>query len=188
MPHAIMTEQELLRGCQQNDHRAQTALYERFKGRLMGLCRRYARSRMEAEDMFQEGFTRIFQQLHTLEQPDKLLFWMKRVMVNTAINSYHKNQKQQAETDYENAWDYSSHDHADILARISTEELLLLIEQLPDGYRLVFNLYVIDGYTHPEIGEMLNISEGTSKSQFSRAKMVLQRKLKQLGIVKYENS
>lgn len=183
-----MTEQELLRACQNNDHRAQTALYERFKGRLMGLCRRYARSRMEAEDMFQEGFTRIFQQLHTLEQPDKLLPWMKRVMVNTAINMYHKNQKQQVETDYEQAWEHSSQDHVDVLARVATEELLALVEELPDGYRLVFNLYVIDGYSHPEIGEMLNISEGTSKSQFSRAKVVLQRKLKQLGIVKYENS
>ncbi|OIN60081.1 RNA polymerase sigma factor [Arsenicibacter rosenii] len=183
-----MTEQELLRGCQQKDPRAQTALYERYRARLMGLCRRYARNLPEAEDMFQEGFTRIFQQLHTLEQADKFLHWMKRVMVNTAINLYHKNQKQGSETDYEAAWDYGSQEHMDILARISTDELLLLIEELPDGYRLVFNLYVIDGYTHPEIGEMLSISEGTSKSQLARAKLVLQKKLKLRGIVKYENS
>lgn len=183
-----MTESDLLQACQQHDVRAQTALYDRYKGRLMGLCRRYARSQPEAEDMFHEGFIRIFQQLHTLEQADKLLPWMKRVMVNTAINVYHKNHKQQAESELDEAWERASPGHTDTLSRINTEELLKVIEQLPDGYRMVFNLYVIDGYNHIEIARLMGIAEGTSKSQLARAKNLLKTRLKTLGIVNYEES
>ncbi|RIV27482.1 RNA polymerase sigma factor [Fibrisoma montanum] len=183
-----MTDLDLLRACQRNDPRAQTALYHRFRGRLMGLCRRYARSRPEAEDMFQEGFIRIFQQLHTIEQPDRLLPWMKRVMVNTAINIYHKNHRLLAETDYDAAQDMGTDDHLDTLARLSADELVLLVQDLPDGYRMVFNLHVVDGFNHPEIAQMLGISEGTSKSQLARARAALKEKLKKLGIVRYEHS
>ena len=112
---------------------------------------------------------------------------MKRVMVNTAINWYHKHHHEQSETDYEEAWETSNTDHKDILARISTEELLVLVQELADGYRMVFNLYVIDGYTHLEISQMMGISEGTSKSQLARAKEVLKQKLKKMGIVSYGN-
>ncbi|GAB3328442.1 sigma-70 family RNA polymerase sigma factor [Larkinella ripae] len=153
----------------------------------MGLCRRYARSRPEAEDMFHEGFIRIFQQIHTVEQPERLLNWMKRVMVNTAINWYHKHHHQQSETDYEEAWEASNTDHTDVLARISTDELLVQVQDLADGYRMVFNLYVIDGYSHLEIARLMGISEGTSKSQLARAKEVLKQRLKKMGIVSYGN-
>ncbi len=183
-----MTESDLLQACQRHDVRAQTALYNTYKSRLMGLCRRYARSQPEAEDMFHEGFIRIFHQLHTLEQADKLVPWMKRVMVNTAINVYHRNHKQQAETELDDAWERVSPDHMDTLSRLGTEELLKLIEQLPDGYRMVFNLYVIDGYNHNEIAGLMGIAEGTSKSQLARAKNLLKTKLKILGIVNYEES
>ncbi len=151
----------------------------------MGLCRRYARSQPEAEDMFHEGFIRIFQQIHTVEQPARLMHWMKRVMVNTAINWYHKHHHEQSETDYEEARETSNTDHTDLLARISTKELLLLVQELADGYRMVFNLYVIDGYSHLEIARMMGISEGTSKSQLARAKDVLKQKLKKMGVVSY---
>ena len=183
-----MTESDLLQACQRHDVRAQTALYNLYKSRLMGLCRRYARNKPEAEDMFHEGFIRIFQQLHTLKQSDKLLPWMKRVMVNTAINVYHKNIKQQAESALEDAWQHASANLSDTLSRLSTEELLNVIEQLPDGYRIVFNLYVIDGYNHIEISRLLDIAEGTSKSQLARAKSLLKTKLKTLGIINYEES
>lgn len=135
--------------------------------------------------MFHEGFIRIFQQIHTVEQPGRLVHWMKRVMVNTAINWYHKHHHEQSETDYEEAWEASNTDHTDLLARISTEELLLLVQELADGYRMVFNLYVIDGYSHLEIARMIGISEGTSKSQLARAKDVLKQKLKKMGVVSY---
>lgn len=153
----------------------------------MGLCRRYARCPAEAEDMFQEAFIRIFQQIHTVEQPDRLVFWLKRVVVNTAINWYHRHRHEHGEIDCEAARYIHQNDHLDMLARISTEELLKQVQTLPDGYRMVFNLYVIDGYTHPEIAQMLNISEGTSKSQLARAKESLRAKLKTIGIVSYGN-
>ncbi|QHW00516.1 RNA polymerase sigma factor [Spirosoma endbachense] len=186
-----MTDLELLRACQRNDPRAQTVLYQRFKGRLMGLHRRYARNRPEAEDMFQEGFIRIFQQLHTIEQPERMLHWMKRVMVNTAINAYHKNQQQRYETDRlddigEAALECSTHDYRDTFARLSADEVAKLVHELPDGYRMVFKLHVMDGYNHPEIAQLLDISEGTSKSQLVRAKNSLKVKLKKIGIVRYE--
>ena len=184
----MQSDQELLQACQRNDSRAQTILYDRHKARLMGLCRRYARSRPEAEDMFHEGFIRIFQQLHTVQQTDRLLPWMKRVMVNTAINVYHKNAKQRAEVDAELAFEQRSDAHTDVLSRLSADELMGLVTALPDGYRMVFNLYVVDGYTHPEISELLGIAEGTSKSQLARAKTLLKHKLSQLGIISYENT
>lgn len=188
-----MTDLELLQACQRNDPRAQTALYQRFKGRLMGLCRRYARSHDEAEDMFQEGFIRIFQQINSIEHPDRMVPWMKRVIVNTAINAYHKNQKQRADTDrlddqYAAVVECGTDDHRDTLARLSAEEIAALIQELPDGYRMIFNLHVVDGFNHPEIAQMLNISEGTSKSQLVRAKSAMREKLKKLGIVRYEHS
>lgn len=183
----MRSDEELLRACQQANSRAQTILYDRYKARLMGLCRRYARNREEAEDMFHEGFIRIFQQLHTLQQADRMLPWMKRVMVNTAINVYHKNVKQRDEVDAELAFDLVSDAHTDVLSRLSADELMVLVSALPDGYRLVFNLYVVDGYTHPEIAQLLGIAEGTSKSQLSRARVLLKHKLSQRGIVSYEN-
>ncbi|MBC8154689.1 MAG: sigma-70 family RNA polymerase sigma factor [Bacteroidetes bacterium] len=183
----MRSDEELLRACQQTNSRAQTILYDRHKARLMGLCRRYARNREEAEDMFHEGFIRIFQQLHTLQQADRLLPWMKRVMVNSAINVYHKNLKQRAEIDAEVAFDQASDAHTDVLARLSADELTALVSALPGGYRMVFNLYVVDGYTHPEIAQLLGIAEGTSKSQLARARALLKHKLSQLGIVSYEN-
>lgn len=137
--------------------------------------------------MFQEGFIRIFQQIHTVEQPERLQHWMKRVMVNTAINWYHKHHHEQSETDYEEAWEASNSDHTDLLARISTEELLAQVQGLADGYRMIFNLYVVDGYSHLEIARLMGISEGTSKSQLARAKEVLKQKLKKMGIVSYGN-
>lgn len=183
----MRSDEELLLACQQADSRAQTMLYDRYKARLMGLCRRYARNQEEAEDMFHEGFIRIFQQLHTLRQVDRLLPWMKMVMVNTAINIYHKNQKHRAEVEAEIAFEQASDAHTDVLSRLSADELLGLVATLPDGYRLVFNLYVIDGYTHPEISALIGIAEGTSKSQLARARLLLKHKLSQLGIISYEN-
>ena len=184
----MRSDEELLQACQRADPRAQTILYDRHKARLMGLCRRYARNREESEDMFHEGFIRIFQQLHTLQQADRLLPWMKKVMVNTAINVYHKNIKQRAETDSEVAFEHASDAHTDVLARLSADELMVLVSALPDGYRLIFNLYIVDGFTHPEIAELLGIAEGTSKSQLARARALLKHKLSQLGIISYENS
>ncbi len=181
----MINEQDLVRACQRNDRKAQTAFYNMYKGKLMGVCRRYARSKEEAEDIYQEAFVKIFNNIKSLEKPEAVGAWVRKTVIHTAINYYHANLKFQQNTDYETVV-LSNDDYPNILATLSNEDLLALIHQLPDGYRMVFNLYVIDGYNHNEIGQMLGISENTSKSQLSRAKELLRKQLKKLGIVSYE--
>lgn len=180
------TDAELLKACQRGDARAQATLYERYKRSMMGVCLRYARQRAEAEDIFQEAFVKIFRGLNELRHPEHLNAWVRRVVVNTAINHYHQHEKYRHTTDLDAVPEAAARDDAPLLAQLGTDELLRLIQQLPDGYRLVFNLYVIEGYTHPEIGGLLGISENTSKSQLARAKAWLRRELRAVGIVRYE--
>ena len=181
----MINEQDLVRACQRNDRKAQTAFYNMYKGKLMGVCRRYARSKEEAEDIYQEAFVKVFNNIKSLEKPEAVGAWVRKTVIHTAINYYHANLKFQQNTDYETVV-LSNDDYPNILATLSSEDLLALIHQLPDGYRMVFNLYVVDGYNHNEIGQMLGISENTSKSQLSRAKELLRKQLKKLGIVSYE--
>jgi RNA polymerase sigma factor (sigma-70 family) len=183
----MTNEQELVRACQNNDRKAQTTFYNLYKGKLMGVCRRYTRTPDEAEDVYQEAFVKIFNNIKTLEKAGAVGAWVRKTVVNTAINYYHANLKFQQNTDYEDII-HSNDDYPNMLASLSNEELLKLINQLPDGYRMVFNLYVIDGYSHVEIGEMLGVSENTSKSQLSRAKEQLRKQLKPLGIISYERT
>ncbi len=179
-------EVELILACQRNDRKAQTAFYNMYKGKMMGICRRYARTKVEAEDIFQEAFIKIFNNVATLEKPEAVGAWVRKTVIHTAINYYYANVKFQNQIDYETVTE-SNQSYENILASLSTEELLKLIHQLPDGYRMVFNLYVIDGYNHLEIGEILGISENTSKSQLSRAKELLRKQLKKLGMTSYEH-
>lgn len=180
------TDDELLQACQRGDARAQSALYERYKRSMMGLCLRYARHRADAEDVFQEAFVKIFRHLGDLRHADHLGAWVRRVVVNTAINHYHRHDKLRHTDDLENGAEAIAGDDSALLAQLETEELLRLVQRLPDRYRLVFNLHVLEGYAHPEIGELLGISENTSKSQLARAKSWLRRELRALGIVRYE--
>jgi RNA polymerase sigma factor (sigma-70 family) len=182
----MRSEKDLIKGCRENDPRAQTAFYNLYKGRLMGICRRYAKNREEAEDIFQEAFIKIFKSIRTLQKDEAVGSWVRQIVVNTAINYYHQHLKQaNLQVDYEGVMQ-SNDEHLNILGQLTSEEILTLINQLPDGYRMVFNLYVMEGYNHREIGEMLEIAENTSKSQLSRAKELLRRKLKEIGIVNYE--
>ncbi len=183
----MINEQELVRACQNNDRKAQTAFYNLYKGKLMGVCRRYTRTPDEAEDIYQEAFVKIFNNIHALEKVGAAGAWVRKTVIHTAINYYHANLKFQHNTDYDNIL-LSNDDYPNVLAGLSNEELLTLINQLPDGYRMVFNLYVIDGYSHAEIGELLGVSENTSKSQLSRAKELLRKQLKPMGIISYERN
>jgi RNA polymerase sigma factor (sigma-70 family) len=183
----MLNEQELVKACQKNDRKAQTAFYNMYKSKLMGVCRRYTRTPDEAEDIYQEAFVKIFNNIHTLENPKAVAAWVRKTVIHTAINYYHANLKFQQNTDYDNIV-LSNDDYPNLLANLSSEDLLKLINQLPDGYRMVFNLYIIDGYNHAEIGELLGVSENTSKSQLSRAKELLRKQLKQMGIVSYERT
>ena len=160
----------------------QELLYRQSAPKMLTICMRYARDRMEAEDILQLGFIRIFQKLDGYRKEGSFEGWMKRIMVNTAIESYRKNlrtlQLVNIEEVHEQAVgqvDYS---------RLDVEDLMNLIQQLADGYRMVFNMYVIEGYSHKEIAEALGISEGTSKSQLSRARIILQQEILKMEEIK----
>lgn len=174
---------ELVSRCQQNDERAQFTLYNMNKAKLKGLCRRYARSDEDAEDIFQEAFVQVFRSLPSLQNPETLGAWMRQIFVRTAINYYNKHLK-----NYEYVSDAplmfeSTSDHHLILSELSKEELVKVINKLPDGYRVIFNMYAIDGFAHAEIAAQLGISESTSKSQYSRAKDWLRKKLVEEGVI-----
>jgi len=180
-----MSDQELLHGCQQNNARYQTAFYHRYKGRLMGICRRYARTTAEAEDILQEAFIKIFRSITEIRNPEAIGAWMKRIVTHTAINYYRSGIQYQQTADYEELT-HSNDAYWQLMDHLSTEEILTLIHSLPDGYRMVFNLYVIDGYDHAEIAQLASISENTSRSQLFKARELLKKKLKELGIMNYE--
>lgn len=179
-------ESHLVERCLRLEPKAQRQFYDYYKGRLMGLCRRYTQDANEADDIFQEAFIKIFKNLEHLKDINLLNAWIKRIVINTALNHVKANLRFKNKENSDDIEVIDAHD-VDILSQITTEKLLTFIQQLPDGYRLVFNLYVIDGYSHAEISEMLNISEGTSKSQLSRAKNYLKNQFTQLGISKYES-
>lgn len=143
---------------------------------MLGLLIRYAKSKMEAEDMLQEGFIRVFKNLEKFRYEGSLEGWVRRIMVNTAINYYKSNLKHNQTQDFE-SFSYSNQLSVDAVDTLSHKQLIRLIQTLPQGYRLVFNLYVIEGYSHKQIAEELGISENTSKSQLSRARRVLQKKI-----------
>lgn len=168
-----MTEIEIIQGCLKNKASAQEKLYALYSRRMMAVCLRYTRSRFEAEDIFHEAFVKVFANIHTWKG-GSFEGWMRRIFVNTAINHYHQNKKYFDHVDSTYAETLMSTDD-NVISTMSTQELLNLINDMPDGYKLIFNLYVVEGYTHTEIAEMLNIAEGTSKSQLSKAKEYLKK-------------
>ena len=172
------TEQELVRGCVENDPKAQKELYHKFCGAMMGICVRYAPTVHEAEDLLQEGFIKVFRKIHTFEGKGYLAGWIKRVMVNTCLTYYrdNKNLRMYAELDEEVLKEEASFD---ILSQLSADDLVQKIQRLPNGFRIVFNMYAIEGFSHQEIADKLEVSVGTSKSQLSRARAYLQRILKE---------
>jgi RNA polymerase sigma-70 factor (ECF subfamily) len=172
----MYTDKELIERCLENDPRAQEFLYKRFSRRMYGVCLRFARNTLEADDILQEGFIKVFTFLKDYRQEGSLEGWIRRTFVNTAINYYHSKENEWKETSIDKAGSFHPVSE-DLLEKISVEDLLEIIRELPQGYRMVFNLYVIEGYNHQEIAEMLQISENTSKSQLSRARAALQERL-----------
>ena len=173
---------ELLDGCHREDTRSQRILFELYRARLMGLCRRYCSNRDEAKDVLQESFIKIFRKISHVTQPHKLDAWMKSVVVNTAIDHFRSRKLiQTCELDDVTTPDVT----VDPGINIDDEVLIALIEQLPDGCRVIFNLFVVEGYTHSEIATALKISEGTSRSQLNYAKTILKNKLKCHDVAQY---
>lgn len=156
---------------------AEKSLYERHQQRWFRLCLRYGKNRMEAMDMLQEGLIEVFKDLNQFDSKrGTFVHWSNRVMVNAALRFLKKNQWQQNFTDLEEV-ENEAEVSEDALDKIAAKELIQLIHQLPLGYRIVFNMYVIEGFSHQEIANYLNITTGTSKSQLSKAKKALRKKL-----------
>ena len=153
----------------------------------MGVCLRYTRSVADAEDIFHEGFVKVFKNLASLKNPEALEGWMCRIMINHSINHYRASAKMIAHIDVQEVH-LEDDTYNKIIDSLNDETITQLIQLLPEGYRLVFNLYVVDGYTHPDIAEMLGISVGTSKSQLHAAKQLLQKRLLEMGVKKYEKA
>jgi RNA polymerase sigma-70 factor (ECF subfamily) len=175
-----MTEAQLLSACLRAEPRAQTAFYEYFKKRVWAVCRRYTRTTAEAEDVLQEVFIKLFGQLHKVQKPESLGGWVRQVTVTVAVDYYRSHARENGLLNLEESLDDVELHHYETplaIERLSYQEMLDIIHSLPEGYRMVLNLYVIDGYTHPEIAQMLGISEGTSRSQLSRAKEAFRRRL-----------
>lgn len=168
-----MREEEIIQGCIENKASAQEKLYTLYSRRMMAICLRYTRSRPEAEDIFHEAFIKVFKNIHTW-QGGSFEGWMRRIFVNTAINHFHQNKKYFDHVDASYAESVLSTSE-NIISQLSNQELLEIIDRLPEGYKLIFNLHVVEGYNHSEIAEMLNIAEGSSKSQLSKAKAYLKK-------------
>ncbi len=170
----MLTEQELIEGCRKKDRAAQRALYDRYCRKMMVLCLRYSKTTAEAEDILQEGFVKVFNAIANFRQEAKLETWITRIMVNTALNVQRKKLYLYPMVDVE---EMELPENEVSISGIHFKQLLEMIQSLPQGCQIVFNLFAIEGYSHKEIAEQLGISEGTSKSQFARAKSLLQQKL-----------
>jgi len=174
------SDTQLTKKAQLGQKKAIRVLYDRYETRWFLLCLRYAGSRTEAQDIFQEGVTKVFHKISQFDAKKGAFYsWSCKVIINEALKFLKKYQRYAAQgdiSDLENHVDYT----VEITESISAKELVAIIQKLPMGYRMVFNLYEIEGYTHKEIAHLLNISVGTSKSQLFKAKQLLQRKMKQL--------
>jgi len=164
---------QLLAGCLEQDRKYQKELYKSFYGFAMGICLRYAGNRYEAAEIMNQGFLKVFTGLDKYSPEKPFKAWLGRIMINTSINYYRSNLKMAQMDDLEKAEGFSNYDLPD--SKLSYDDLISMVHKLPPAYRTVFNLYVIEGYTHEEIGKLLNISDGTSKSNLFKAKDKLKR-------------
>jgi RNA polymerase sigma-70 factor (ECF subfamily) len=168
-----MTEEAMLYGCLHNDAVSQQELYNRFSPKMLSVCYRYAKSREDAEDMLQEGFIKIFTQIHQFQSRGALEGWVRKIVVHTCINNLKKNKKFTESVDIIHATGIQVKEE-NIPSILQAKQVIECIRVLPLGYRTVLNLYAIEGYSHKEIATMLDIEESTSRSQYTRAKAMLE--------------
>lgn len=169
------SESSLILGCKNQDRSAQYALYQFYAGKMMAVCKRYLGNSPDAEDTLMEGFMKVFSKIDAFQGQGSFEGWIRKIITNEALMKIRKNHTFQS-IDINESWDISTPDNA--LMNLRVDEIEKMIEELPTGYRTIFNLYAIEGYSHKEIADLLEISEGTSKSQLSRARMILQSKMK----------
>ena len=175
---------DLITRCKANERKAQELLYKQFAAKMLGVCFRYATDRMEAEDMLQNGFIRVFGKIADYRGEGSFEGWMRRIMVHSSIEYYRKHHKMMQLVDLDEAHNEPA------VASLATEnldakDLLILIQQLSPGYRIIFNLYAIEGYSHKEIAGITGLTEGASKSQLSRARAILRDKITKMEGKRY---
>lgn len=175
-----MTEDELIRGCIKGESSCQKEIFHRFASRMLGVCHRYARNSGDAEDILQDAFIKVFDKIYQFKFEGSFEGWIRRIVVNTALKKYSLRRYEKEVSGYEIKDRDESGMEPSAYAHITEKELLELINGLPDGYRIIFNLYVIEGYQHDEIAGMLGIQSGTSRSQLVKARAMLQKQILQL--------
>jgi RNA polymerase sigma factor (sigma-70 family) len=168
-----MTEEAIFQGCLKNQAAAQKELYNRYSPKMLAVCYRYAHNREDAEDMLQEGFIKIFSQIHTFQNKGAFEGWVRRIMVHTCINNLKKNKRFNESVDLIYASSIQIREES-VPSIVQAKQVVECIRLLPIGYRTVLNLYAIEGYSHKEIGEILEIEESTSRSQYTRARQMLE--------------
>jgi RNA polymerase sigma factor (sigma-70 family) len=174
---------DLLSGCKAGNRQMQEALYKQTAAKMLAICMRYTKDKMEAEDVLQVAYTKVFEKIKEYRGDGAFEGWIRRIMVNTAIESYRKSIKMMNVVPIEDAYDQPSTGFD--FSRLGVQDLMKLIQKLSDGYRIVFNMYAIEGYSHKEIATTLGISEGASKSQLSRARAILRAEVIKMERINY---
>jgi RNA polymerase sigma factor (sigma-70 family) len=179
-----MSEEEMIKGCVKEDKTCQYALYEAYAGKMLAVCRRYGRTDHEAEDMLQEGFIKVFDNISRFKGEGSFEGWIRRIMVNTALKAYSKNSFRKEVIGLDHVYDKG--ENTMVIEKISSVELMKLINAMPEGYKLVFNLYALEGFSHAEIASSLGCEPVTSRTQLSKARRWLQQKIAEIKIAEYE--
>lgn len=174
-----LTEQQLIEGCIKRKSEFQKGVFDRYAGKMLAVLRRYARHEMEAEDMLQDGFIKVFKYIDTFGEKGSFEGWIRRIMINTALKHCSKSAFKKESIGIEKMPENSI--NPAVFSKLGIDELMKLVTDLPDGYRIVFNLYAIEGYSHKEIADLLEIGESTSRSQLVKARRILQQKIEELG-------
>ena len=169
------TIEDLLLGCQKGERKMQEQLYKQTSGKMMAVCLRYAKNKAEAEDILQLGYIKVFTKISSFNSEGSFEGWIRRIMVNTSIENFRKNQRMLQVVELDEAFEQPSVGFD--FGKLGMEDLLKVIASLADGYRMVFNMYAIEGYSHREIAAELGITEGASKSQLSRARTILRQQI-----------
>jgi RNA polymerase sigma-70 factor (ECF subfamily) len=176
-----MDDYTLVKECVKGNPKAQRMLFDKFSSKMMTVCLRYTKDTSEAEDALQGGFIKIFNKLPEFKMEGSLEGWIRRIMVNTSLDALRKAKRFQTDANLEEV-DYKVSTFELASDQLQAADLLKIINEMPDGYKVVFNLFAIEGYGHKEIGELLGISENTSKSQYSRARAFLKTQLEKFEI------
>jgi|SRR5574344_125917 RNA polymerase sigma factor (sigma-70 family) len=176
--HLDTRETDWIEGAKRGDRRSQKAIYDLLSGKMFAVCLRYMGDRDSAEDILQDGFVTLFSKMDSFSGAGSFEGWARKVFVNTALMSLRKKDALKGSEDVDAAWDITS-DEPTAVQKISYNDLIKMVAALPPGFRTVFNMYVIEGYSHKEIAESLGISETTSRSQLQRARVLLQSKIKE---------